>query len=132
MNAAALLPVETSARIMAVAAASVVRCGPEVRGDVARDVMVRNPPRVACDDSLVEVASVMRSLLVAFLPVCDKRGDLHGIVALRDVQRAVCGGHPAMATAASLAREPAVTIGVEDPVDGVWDLMAGRRMWLLR
>ena len=40
-------------------------------------------------------------------------------------------GTPTAATASSLAREPAVTIGVDDPVDHVSDLMAERRMWLL-
>jgi CBS-domain-containing membrane protein len=30
-----------------------------------------------------------------------------------------------------LAQAPPVTIGVADPVDHVWDLMAEQRMWLL-
>ena len=34
-------------------------------------------------------------------------------------------------TAASLAQAPPVTIGVDDPVDHVWDLMAEQKMWLL-
>ena len=34
-------------------------------------------------------------------------------------------------TAASLAEEPPVTIGVDDPVDHVWQVMAGQRVWLL-
>ena len=73
----------------------------------------------------------MRTLLVAFLPVCDQHGDLQGIIALRDLQRAVRGGDPTGATAFTLAQEPAVTIGVDDPVGHVWDLMAAQRMWLL-
>ena len=93
----------------------------------ARDVMTVNPERVACGDSLSEVARVMRSLLVAFLPVCDENGDLYGIIALRDLHRAVRDSDPA----SSLAQQPAVTIGVDDTVHRVRALMAELRMWLL-
>ena len=99
--------------------------------DVARDVMVRDPDRVACSDTLMEVAGRMRSLLVAFLPVVHENGDLHGIIGLRDLQRVVQDGHTTGVTTSSLAEEPAVTIGVDDPVDRVSDLMAAQRLWLL-
>jgi len=99
--------------------------------DVARDVMTRDPDRVACGDTLTQVAGRMRNLLVAFLPVCDQNGDLQGIIALRDLQGVDQGGDPTGATAFCLAEEPAVTIGVDDPVGHVWDLMAEQRMWLL-
>ena len=92
--------------------------------------MNRDPDRVAGSDSLLEVAYTMRSLLVAFLPVCDPDGDLQGIIALRDLPRAVRDAEPAGVTASTLA-EPALTIGVDDPVDQVSELMAGHRMWLL-
>jgi CBS domain-containing protein len=98
---------------------------------VAADVMTGDPEPVACSDTLVEVAGRMRSLLVAFLPVCDQNGDLHGIISLRDVHRALRGRNPTQTTAASLAQAPPVTIGVDDPVDHVWDLMAEQKMWLL-
>jgi len=97
----------------------------------ARDVMTRDPDRVACGDTLMEVAGMMRSLLAAFLPVCDEHGDLHGIIALQDLHHVLRPGHPTTATASSLAAEPPVTIGVNDPVDHVWELMAEQRMWLL-
>ena len=92
--------------------------------------MNRDPDRVAGSDSLLEVAYTMRSLLVAFLPVCDPDGDLQGIIALRDLPRVVRGAEPTGVTASTLA-EPALTIGVDDPVDQVSELMAGHRMWLL-
>jgi hypothetical protein len=98
---------------------------------VAGDVMTRDPDRVACGDTLLEVVRRMRSLLVAFLPVCDEHGDLRGIVALRDVLRVIGAGDPSGATASSLAEEPATTIGVDDPVDHVRGLMVEQRMWLL-
>ncbi|HYN72541.1 MAG TPA: CBS domain-containing protein [Nakamurella sp.] len=101
---------------------------PAVR--VAGEVMTRDPDRVAGSDSLLEVAYTMQSLLVAFLPVCDQDGALLGIIALRDLPRVVRGADPAGVTASTLA-EPAVTIGVDDPVDHVSELMAGQRMWLL-
>ena len=97
----------------------------------ARDVMTRDPDRVAGGDTLMEVAGMMRSLLVAFLPVCDEHGDLQGIIALQDLHHVLRPGHPTPATASSLATEPPVTIGVNDPVDHVWELMAAQRMWLL-
>ena len=98
---------------------------------LARDVMTRDPDRVACSDPLLEVAGVMRSLLVAFLPVCDEHGDLQGVIALQDLHHVLRPGHPTKATASSLAKNPPMTIGVNDPVDHVWDLMAEQRMWLL-
>ncbi len=97
---------------------------------VARDVMTCDPDRVAGSDSLIEVAYTMRSLLVAFLPVCDREGDLQGIIALGDLAGVFRGADSAGVTASTLA-EPAVTIGVGDPVDHVSELMAGQRIWLL-
>ena len=97
----------------------------------ARDVMTRDPDRVACGDTLMEVAGMMRSLLVAFLPVCDDHGDLHGIIGWQDLHHVLRPGHPTPATASSLSAEPPVTIGVNDPVDHVWERMAEQRMWLL-
>lgn len=132
MTGSALLPVDNLARITAVAAAAPpVQCGHRVGAGVARDVMIHDPPRVAGTDTLVEVASVMRSLLVAFLPVCDTSGDLLGMIALEDLPCAVRGDRSAAVTAAALARESAVVIRVDDPVDRVWDLMAEHGMWLL-
>ena len=110
-------PAGTDARVMA----------------TARDVMTADPDRVAHTDTLHEVARRMRALLVAFLPVCDEDGELCGIIAYRHIgwPCAVQGGDPAAVTAASLAEEPPVTIGVDDPVDHVWQVMAEQRVWLL-
>ena len=99
--------------------------------DIAGDVMTRDPDRVACTDSLREVARRMRNLLVAFLPVCDEHGDLRGIVALRDVHRVIGAGDPTRATASCLAQAPATTIGVEDSVGQARGLMVEQRLWLL-
>ncbi len=93
--------------------------------------MTRDPDRVSCTDTLLEVARRMRNLLVAFLPVCDEHGDLRGIVALRDVQRVIGAGDPTSATASCLAQAPAATIGVDDPVDQARGLMIRQRLWLL-
>jgi CBS-domain-containing membrane protein len=60
-----------------------------VKGPTARDVMTRNPDRVAHTDTPNEVAWKMRDLLVAFLPVCGEHDELHGIIALTDLQRQV-------------------------------------------
>jgi len=97
----------------------------------AAELMVRNPDRVAGDDSLIQVAGRMRSLLTAFLSVCDGAGELLGIISFRDVHHALRDCNPIRTTAASLAAMPAVTLSVHDPVTQVWELMAQRRMWLL-
>ncbi|HEY5116973.1 MAG TPA: CBS domain-containing protein [Nakamurella sp.] len=77
--------------------------------------MTRDPDRVAGSDSLVEVAGRMRSLLVAFLPVCEPDGDLQGIIEPRDLPRVCPRRGPIETTASSLAQEPAVTTWVDDP-----------------
>ena len=114
-------------------AANTARVAPRVNPavvEVARDVMTRDPDRVAGGDTLLDVAGRMRDLLVAFLPVCDRHGLLQRIIALQDLHRVIHPGHPTDATASSLAR-PTVTIAANDPVDQVFDLMAAERMWLL-
>jgi len=96
-------------------------------GDAARDVMIRDPDRVAGSDSLLEVAARRRSLLMALPPVCEPKGDLQSMIGLRDLPRVVRGEDAIETTASSLAQEPAITIEVDDPIDHVWDLMAERR-----
>lgn len=101
------------------------------RARIAADLMVGNPERVAGDDSLIEVAGRMRTLLTAFLPVCDSAGELLGIISFRDVYLALRDRNPTRTTAISLAAMPQVTIGTQYPVDHVLELMARRRMWVL-
>lgn len=76
-------------------AATTARVAPRVNRavvEVARDVMTRDPDRVAGGDTLLDVAGRMRDLLVAFLPVCDRDGLLPGIIALQeDLHRVI---HP--------------------------------------
>jgi CBS domain-containing protein len=92
--------------------------------------MTRNPDRVAHTDTVNEVDRRMRNLLVAFLPVCGERDELHGIIALTDLQRVV-GGEPAGVTADSLAADPPVTVAMDAPADHLSHLMAQHRVWLL-
>lgn len=98
---------------------------------IAADLMVPDPERVAGDDSLIEAAGRMRALLTAFLPVCDGGGELMGIISFRDVHLALRERKPTRTTAGSLAAMPPVTIGTQDPVDHVLELMAQRHMWVL-
>lgn len=93
--------------------------------------MTRNPDRVAPTDTLHEVDRKMRDLLVAFLPVCGEHDELHGIIALTDLQRDVGGADPADVTAARFAADPPVTVGVNDPADQLSQLMTRHRVWLL-
>ena len=71
---------------------------------IARDVMNTDPDCVSHTDTVEEVAMRMRSLLVAFLPVCDEDGYLCGIVGYRDIgaQARSARGEIASVTAASL------------------------------
>ena len=105
---------------------------PPVTVRTARDVMTHKPDRVAHTDTLNEVARKMRDLMVAFLPVCGEHDELRGVIALKDLQPLVDGGgHKTSATAALLAADPPVSVGVNDPVDHVSHLMAKHRLWLL-
>jgi CBS domain-containing protein len=100
---------------------------------IARDVMTTDPDCVSHTDTVEEVAMRMRSLLVAFLPVCDEEGYLCGIVGYRDIgaQARSARGEMASVTAASLVEKAPVTIGVDDPVEDVTRMMAEQRVWLL-
>ena len=101
-------------------------------GPTARDVMNCQPDRVAHTDTLTEVLRRMRHLLVAFLPVCGERDELHGIIALHDLRPAIEGGvDQTRVTAASLAAAPAVTVGVDDSAEHASHLMARYRVWML-
>ena len=100
---------------------------------IARDVMTTDPECVSHTDTVEEVAMRMRSLLVAFLPVCDEDGYLCGIVGYRDIgaQARSARGEMASVTAASLVEKAPITIGVDDPVEDVTRMMAEQRVWLL-
>ena len=100
---------------------------------IARDVMTTDPDCVSHTDTVEEVAMRMRSLLVAFLPVCDEEGYLCGIVGYRDIgaQARSARGEMASVTAASLVEKAPITIGVDDPVEDVTRMMAEQRVWLL-
>ncbi|HEY5117733.1 MAG TPA: CBS domain-containing protein [Nakamurella sp.] len=94
--------------------------------------MTANPDRVDGCDSVHHVARVMRTRLVASLPVCDENGDLRGMIALRDVAaRLSSETDPASAgTAACLATPPRLTLQTNDPVDDeLHRTMARLRLW---
>ncbi len=99
----------------------------------ARDVMTTDPDCVSHTDTVQEVAMRMRSLLVAFLPVCDEHGYLCGIVGYRDIgaRARSSRGDLATVTAASVIEKAPITIGVNDPVEDVTQMMAEQRVWLL-
>ena len=101
---------------------------------VASEVMTANPDRVDGRDSVHHVARVMRTRLVASLPVCDENGDLHGMIALRDVAaRLAAAIDPASAgTAACIATPPRLTLQADDPVDDeLHRSMARLRLWIV-
>jgi len=133
MNDAATLPIsdDNSRRSAGIAdAATPSVAGPVV--DVAGDVMTCDPDRVAGSDTLLEV--------------CDQDAEPGcGVPAGLRPRRCPPGHHRAAGPAPRRPRRslpprrprprspasPAVTIGVNEPVDNVPDLMAQRRMWLL-
>src|SRR5664279_1724370 len=81
-----------------------VPCEHRRQARIAADLILGGPEPVPGSDSLGAVAGRMRSLLVAFLPVCDENGHLHGIICLRDGYCALAGGNPSQTTAALLAQ----------------------------
>jgi len=96
----------------------------------AREVMTIEANSVAPGDSWQRVARNMRRFQASAVPVCDEHGELRGIIDYRDIGLRCLAAGGSAATAASLAQEPAVTIGLDDPVEDVAQLMAQRRAWL--
>ncbi|QDO89189.1 CBS domain-containing protein [Ornithinimicrobium ciconiae] len=96
----------------------------------AREIMNTGIKTVREDQSLIEAATMMRDLGVGCLPVQSAEGGLSGIITDRDiVVRACAEGRDLSATpAGELAQGIVSTIGLDEPVDTIVDLMGTQQV----
>ncbi|MCX2730686.1 CBS domain-containing protein [Saccharopolyspora sp. NFXS83] len=91
----------------------------------ARDIMTAQPECVATDDSLVLAAQQMRRLGVGALPICGPDQKVKGVLTDRDivVRGLGTGKDPGRTNSGSFNDGEAVTIGADDPVDELLNVM---------
>lgn len=96
----------------------------------AREIMSSGIQTIGGDQTLSEAAAMMRDLGVGSLPVQDPDGTLHGIITDRDiVVRACAEGRDLTSTQASeLAQGIVSTIGPDEPVETIVDLMGTQQV----
>lgn len=96
----------------------------------AREIMSSGIQTIGGDQTLSEAAAMMRDLGVGALPVQDPDGTLHGIITDRDiVVRACAEGRDLTSTQASeLAQGIVSTIGPDEPVETIVDLMGTQQV----
>jgi CBS domain-containing protein len=91
----------------------------------ARDIMTGGAECVGENENLVDAARKMRELDVGSLPICGEDNRLKGMLTDRDivVKCLAQGGDPASTRAGELAEGKPVTIGADDPVEEILDVM---------
>lgn len=91
----------------------------------ARDIMTAQPECVATDDSLVLAAQQMRRLGVGALPICGPDQKIKGVLTDRDivVRGLGTGKDPGQTNSGSFNDGEAVTVGADDPVDELLNVM---------
>ncbi|GAB2647491.1 CBS domain-containing protein [Saccharopolyspora gloriosae] len=91
----------------------------------AREIMTAQPECVATDDSLALAAQQMRRLGVGALPICGPDQKVKGVLTDRDivVRGLGTGKDPGQTNSGSFNDGAAVTIGADDPVDELLDVM---------
>ncbi|MEU3607520.1 CBS domain-containing protein [Streptomyces sp. NPDC035033] len=96
----------------------------------ARDIMTPDVTCVRSDESVVEAARKMVELDVGALPICGPDERLKGMLTDRDiVVRVVAEGRdPSTCTAGDLAQGEIVTVGADDSLERVLELMADRKI----
>ena len=91
----------------------------------ARDIMTADVRCIGENDTLADAARMMRDLDVGALPICGEDNRLKGMVTDRDiVVRCIAdGGDPQSVKASELAKGKPVTVGADDPIEAVLDVM---------
>lgn len=92
---------------------------------VARDIMTPDPQCVKEDQTLVDAAKLLRDLDVGALPICGDDNRLKGMLTDRDiVVKCIADGRdPSTVTAGSLGEGKPVTIGADDDIREVLEMM---------
>lgn len=92
---------------------------------LTRDIMTADARCIGENDALTIAAEMMRELDVGALPICGEDGRLKGMLTDRDiVVKAVAEGQdPDTTNAGRLANGVPVTVGADDDIDVVVELM---------
>ncbi|USQ75244.1 CBS domain-containing protein [Ornithinimicrobium cryptoxanthini] len=96
----------------------------------AREIMNSGIQSIREDQSLSEAAAMMRDLGVGCLPVQSGEGALTGIITDRDIVVRACaeGRDLASTPAGELAQGIVSTIGPDEPVETIVDLMGSQQV----
>lgn len=96
----------------------------------AREIMNSNVQTLTEDQTLAEAATLMRDLGVGSLPVQGGDGALIGMVTDRDIVVRACaeGRDPGTTRAGELAQGIISTIGPDEPVETIVDLMGTQQV----
>lgn len=91
----------------------------------ARDIMAEGAECVATDDSLTLAAQQMKRLGVGALPICGSDKKIKGVLTDRDIviRGLATGKDPGRTNAGSFNDGEAVTIGADDSVDELLNVM---------
>ncbi len=91
----------------------------------AREIMHAGVECVGEHENLQNAARRMRQLNIGALPICGDDDRLHGIITDRDivVKCVAAGGDPALMTAGELAQGSTFTVGSEEDIDNVLQMM---------
>jgi CBS domain-containing protein len=94
-----------------------------------RDVMTKRLETLSESDTIARAATLMREAGVGFLPICDARGRVVGVVTDRDVAiRATARGlDPKTTSAAMIMTSPALTCLAEADLRATQEIMARER-----
>jgi CBS domain-containing protein len=87
----------------------------------ARDIMTGGAECVSENDTVVEVARMMRDLAVGSLPICGDDNRLRGVVTAHDivVKCVAEGRNPSSTRAGDVAESEPVTVDADDPVEEI-------------
>ncbi|WP_243794300.1 CBS domain-containing protein [Saccharopolyspora gloriosae] len=96
----------------------------------ARDIMTAQPECVATDDSLALAAQQMRRLKVGALPICGPDQKIKGVLTDRDivVRGLGTGKDPGQTNSGSFNDGEAVTVGADDPIDELLNVMIDHKV----
>lgn len=96
----------------------------------AREVMTADPECVSTDDSLMLAAERMRRLGVGALPICGPDKKLKGVLTDRDivVKGLGTGKNPERINSGSFNDGEAVTVGADDSVEELLNVMIDRQV----
>ncbi|MBV8155213.1 MAG: CBS domain-containing protein [Candidatus Eremiobacteraeota bacterium] len=97
-----------------------------LKASIASDIMTENVESVREDDSLQTAAERLAQHDVGALPVCDERNHLKGIITDRDivVGAVARGKDPAKTTVGEVETRSPITVGPDEPVERVTEIMA--------